>query len=383
MSDSASSLPIRTQSNGDAAVKIVDGTITSQALAVDSAGRLTTKMQDGAGNAVTSQVNGAQRALDVGIDVAGVQIDPRLAEGAVTTAAPTYTTGTNQQLSLTTAGELRITGNTVITSGTLTANQGTANTIANAWPVKPTDGTNSQAYLATGEAKVSVTQPLPTGTNTIGSVNQGTSPWVTKDLSDGPVTPGTAAANSLLAGMVANSAAASATAGQQLALQSDLAGNLKVNLETAIPAGANLIGAVNLDLAGSPVSATNPVPVVLSAGVSGTIVNNYNTAAAVAAGATSNHTYTITTSKSFQGKKIHAAASGKMKIEVEISPDGTAFSTLFVAFNSTATPNIDIDMDQILFLEAAGTGAAIRIVRTNLEPVFAQDLYSTISGVEV
>jgi len=35
------------------------------------------KLQDGAGNAITSQVSGAQRALDVGIDVAGVQVDPR------------------------------------------------------------------------------------------------------------------------------------------------------------------------------------------------------------------------------------------------------------------------------------------------------------------
>lgn len=45
-------------------------------------------------------------------------------------------------------------------SGSVTANQGTANTIASAWPVKPTDGTNSQAYTAAGEAKVSVTSPL-------------------------------------------------------------------------------------------------------------------------------------------------------------------------------------------------------------------------------
>ena len=34
-------------------------------------------LNDGSGNPVTSQVNGTQRALDVGIDVAGVQIDPR------------------------------------------------------------------------------------------------------------------------------------------------------------------------------------------------------------------------------------------------------------------------------------------------------------------
>jgi len=35
------------------------------------------KLEDTLGNAITSQVNGSQRALDVGIDVAGVQVDPR------------------------------------------------------------------------------------------------------------------------------------------------------------------------------------------------------------------------------------------------------------------------------------------------------------------
>jgi len=119
MSDYNSSLPVRTESAGDVQVKVVDATITSQQLAIDSSGRVTTKindgagnslassittpagteqalivrnipsgtqtiagtvvskLQDGAGNNITSQVNGAQRALDVGIDVAGVQIDPR------------------------------------------------------------------------------------------------------------------------------------------------------------------------------------------------------------------------------------------------------------------------------------------------------------------
>lgn len=127
MSDYNSSLPIRTENLGDVAVKIVDGTITSQQLSIDSSGRVTSKLndgsgnalasstttpagteqalivrsipsgtqavsgtvavtqsgtwserlQDGAGNAITSQVSGSQRALDVGINVAGVQVDPR------------------------------------------------------------------------------------------------------------------------------------------------------------------------------------------------------------------------------------------------------------------------------------------------------------------
>lgn len=38
-----------------------------------------------------------------------------------------------------------------------TVDQGTPNSLANAWPVKPTDGTNEQSYTAAGEAKVLVT----------------------------------------------------------------------------------------------------------------------------------------------------------------------------------------------------------------------------------
>src|SRR5438445_333220 len=77
MSDFNSSLPVRTESPGDVIAKIADATVPSQQLAVDSSGRITSKLNDGAGNSLTSQTNGGQQALDVGIDVAGVQIDPR------------------------------------------------------------------------------------------------------------------------------------------------------------------------------------------------------------------------------------------------------------------------------------------------------------------
>lgn len=77
MSDFDSSLPVRTQNNGDVVVKVGDGTLPSQFLAVDSSGKVSVKLDDGSGTAITSQANGGQRALDVGINVAGVQIDPR------------------------------------------------------------------------------------------------------------------------------------------------------------------------------------------------------------------------------------------------------------------------------------------------------------------
>ena len=437
MSDIASELPVRSQLPGqvlpdDIIVKIGDGTNpTTQFLGVDSAGKIEVKLDDAAGNGITSQVNGAQRALDVGINVAGVQIDPR-------------------QIRALTAADV------------VTANQGSANTIGNAWPVKITDGTNTVSITAAGEMKVDITQPLPAGSNNIGSVNQGTSPWIVKDQADGPVTPGTVAAFSQLAGGQFNSSPPTLTTGQQSALQLDSAGRLLVTtlstddhnygvvgantLRTAAQIGnatgaadfnfgsasaqtlrvAALLGnasglidynygavgaqtvrvasqignatgaadfnngatgaqtlrvAANLAVSGANVSPTNPVPVTISSAVIGTSINNYNTASAIAAGASSNHDYTITALKTFQGKKIWASASGLMKIEVQVSPDGLAFSTLWVGFNSTATPNISVDLDEMVFLES-GVGSKIRVIRTNLDKK-AMDLYSTISGTEV
>lgn len=86
-----------------------------------------------------------------------------LIQGAVTTGAPTYTTAQTNPLSLTTAGALRIdgSGSTQPISGTVTANAGTGNfTVVNG-------GTFAvQATLSAETTKV------------IGTVNQGTSPWI-------------------------------------------------------------------------------------------------------------------------------------------------------------------------------------------------------------
>lgn len=219
MSDFNSSLPVRTENNGDVAVKIVDGTTVSQALAVDASGRLTTKLDDGNGNVVTSQASGAQRALDVGINVSGVQIDPR-------------------SIRALTASDI------------VTAAQGAPGTAANAWFQKITDGVSTAAVKAASTAaaatdpalvvSLSPNSPLPAGTNLLGNVNAiqsgtwtvqpgntaNTTPWLVTDSSDGPVTPGTAAAKSSLAGGQFNTALPTLTTGQQSALQVDSSGRL-------------------------------------------------------------------------------------------------------------------------------------------------------------
>jgi hypothetical protein len=402
MADFNSSLPVRTQTNGDVVAFLADGTTPSQLLAISSAGHVSSNLFDGAGTAITSQASGGQRALDVGINVAGTQIDPR-------------------QIRALTSADV------------VTANQGTANTAANGWFVRVTDGTSNVAIKAASTAAaaadpsfvvaLSPNSPLPTGSNTIGSVNQGTSPWITKDQSDGSASGGTAASFSSLAGGLYNTAFPTLTNGQQSAIQLDSSGRLIIapltsasivtvsNFPTTVDTNYGAVGAstirtasqignatgaanfgngatgaqtlrvaANLAVAGADVTSTNPVPVTVVNTTLGAEVNKYNTSASVAAGSSVNHDYTITASKTFKGKMFWASASGKLKAEVQISPDGTTFTTYWVGFNSTATPNISINLD-ILTITDSGAGAKIRIIMTNKDNQ-AQDVYSTISGSE-
>lgn len=286
MSDFNSSLPVRTETNGDVAVKIVDGTVTSQALNVDANGKVIAKLNDGSGNAVTSQANGIQRALDVGINVAGVQIDPR-------------------QIRSLTAGD-------VVTA------------------------------------------------------NQGTSPWVTS-VNNLPATAdtnyGTVGASTLRSAAQIGNASGAA------------------DFNNGASGAQTLRVAANLAVAGANVSASNPIPVVFSADPSGDEINNYSTSAAVAAAASSNHDYTVTTGKTLLLKQIQASGSGKMKIEVQIESGvaSNVFASRFVQFNSTANPNMHIELTCPISVAA---GVRVRIIRTNKDNQ-SQDLYSTICGIEV
>lgn len=134
------------------------------------------------------------------------------------------------------------------------------------------------------------------------------------------------------------------------------------------------------DEQGNAFTASNPLPVT-SVDSEGDEVNNYNTDDAVAAAGTSNHDYTVTALKTLKLSRIWATASGKLKIEVQIE-DGVAsdsFDTVFVAFNSTANPNIDLQINEDITVAA---GIRVRVIRTNKDNQ-TQDLYSTISGHEI
>ncbi len=167
-------------------------------------------------------------------------------------------------------------------SGIVTANQGTASAPGTAWPVNPVDANFNAFASATanpsGTEVALVTRNIPSGTQnvagsvslsgTITSIPSGTQPvsgtitavqsgtyavsgtvtnvpsgtQTTSDLADGPVTPGAVATKSILGGMQYNTAAPAPTNGQQLAFQSDSAGNLKVaGSLTTSPSGTQAV----------------------------------------------------------------------------------------------------------------------------------------------
>lgn len=172
---------------------------TDSIAAVES-GTWVMRLQDGSGNAITSQVSGAQRALDVGINVAGVQVDPRTRTWNLSS------------------------------SDVPLVSQGTAAAAAGGWPVKLTDGTNttavkaaSTAPLATDPAAVVVQSP---NGNHATAANQATEITALQLIDNpvGSVAAGTAGTSSYLGGGVYNTALPSLTNGQQAAMQLDASG---------------------------------------------------------------------------------------------------------------------------------------------------------------
>lgn len=131
---------------------------------------------------------------------------------------------------------------------------------------------------------------------------------------------------------------------------------------------------------GAPFTAANPLPVTL-VDSEGDEINSFDDAANVGIGASVNHDYTVTALKTLKLAQINASASGKMKIEVQVET-GVAtgvFTTSFVAFNSTANPNISLDVKELI---SVATGVRVRVIKTNRD-LSIQDIYSTISGHEI
>lgn len=104
------------------------------------------------------------------------------------------------------------------------------------------------------------------------------------------------------------------------------------------------------------------------------IVQDYKTDASVAAAALGSHSFVSL--GSLYVTKVLGGFSGKAKVMVLVS--GTSAVPLAVGFNSTASPNIDLDFSESNGLYF-GNGSRIVLTMTNRDSA-AQDFYSTIIG---
>jgi len=239
--------------------------------------------------------------------------------GAVTTAAPAYTSGQTDPLSLTPAGALRVDGSAV---------------------TQPVSGT------------VSISGTV--------AVTQSTSPWITQDNHDENY--GTVGATTLrTAAQIGNATGAA-------------------DFNNGATDAQTLRVAANLAVAGANVTSLNPVPVTLVSSVAGTSVDDFKDASAIAAGSSDNHDYTVTAGKTLTLTQVESSASGKAKmtIQIETGVATNVFTTKFVQFNSTATPNMSIAPVAAISVAA---GVRVRCIMMNND-LAAMDLYSTICGTE-
>lgn len=297
MSDYNSSLPIRTESAGDAIVKVADATIPSQQLAVNADGSVNITDNGGA----------------ITVDASNLDIrDLSAASDSVEAVQDTH------------------------------------------------DDLNANANLQVGNADVANGNPVPI--SDAGGA-------ITVDAIDLDIRDLDSASDSV-------TVVATDLDIRDLSSASDSVTVVATDLDIRNLSAAQDNVAANIrDESGAAFSASNPLPVSV-VDSEGTEVNNYNTAASVAAGGTSNHDYT--TPSAFKLRKIWAAASGKLKIEVQIetaAASGT-FNTVYVGFNSTAHPTIDIHLSDAI---TVASGARVRTIRTNADNQ-AQDVYSTVSG---
>jgi hypothetical protein len=351
ITDVPSKVPVKTLGQTDVQVQIADPTTPTQQAAVDTHGSLSATLRNAAGVATTSQANGSQQALDVGINVAGVQVDPR-------------------QVRALTAADV------------VTANQGSPNTLANAWPVEITDKTNgpvaikppSTAAAASDPslvAALSPNSPLPAGSNIIGSVK----------LDDGAGSAITSSSINSKQRLDVNNASEGSNGSAVPFQTTQVGGSDGTNLH-ALKTDINGILASNVYSGGNPNSSTNPLFVTIGATIPGTPVNYYNaTTSPVGVGASdSSSVYTITTGKTLSVKKVFISSSVHMRGDFQISANGTTWTTIASLFIPYGGGNAAFDYEEISVQES-GTGAGVRVVFNN-EDAQAATGFVSICGVE-
>lgn len=354
MADFDSSLPVRTQTDGDVVAKIADATTPSQQLTVNADGSI--NVTDNGGSLTVDAVD-----LDIR-DLSAAQDNVAISDG----------TDTAQ---VTAAGELNVlaTAQPGVDIGDVTVNNA-----AGAAAVNIQDGGNSITVDGTVSAS-NFPATVDTNYGTVGASTLRSAAQVGNATGAADFNFGAAGAQTLRVAALPGNATgladfnSGATGAQTLRVHANQgAPNSVANAwPTLLTDGTDTV-AVNTD---------GSINVVITDSTPGTPINDYKRAIAIAAGATDNHDYTVTALKTLYLNQIESTGSAKAKMEVQIETavaSGT-FNTRWVQFNSTATPNMMVHIDNPIPVAA---GVRVRVIMRNNDLV-AQDMYSTISGYEL
>lgn len=333
MADFDSSLPVRTETNGDVVGRIVDGTVTSQFLTVNADGSL--NITDNSGS----------------LTVDAVDLDIRDLDSAQDSVEVLQATHDNLNLN----ANLQV-GDADVANG----NPVPVSDAGGSLTVDATDLDIRDLAFATDKVDVTGSDVTATVTATDLDIRDLNASQDNVAISDGTDTLEVNADGSINITDNGGSLTVDAT-------NLDIRDLTHVSDSIKVGDGTDFL-AINAD------GSINVVPQEDS----GTEIVNYDTTAAVAGGASDNHDWTsAAASKLYQ---VFATGSGKLKIEVQIETGAATnvFNTVAVAFNSTANPNMDVTLAKYA---AVPSGARVRVIRTNRDNQ-AQDVYSTIVAIQ-
>ena len=108
-------------------------------------------------------------------------------------------------------------------------------------------------------------------------------------------------------------------------------------------------------------------------------IHDYDTAAAVASDATSNHDYTVANTV-FLLTSVIVSGSGNIKFEIQTGPVGALVTKAVGFLTGRQGDTKQINFDPAIEVPVTSTGT-VRIIRTNRQGA-ATDLYSTIIGID-
>lgn len=375
MSDFNSSLPVRTQSNGDVVAFLADGSVSSQLLAIDSSGRITIKLDDGVGNPINSQTISATQWLQVVSPSSGpaapgtASAFSNLAGGIYNSSPITLTTGQQSSIQLSAAGHLLVDATVVFPYDTNYGAVG-ATTLRTAAQIGNAAGAADFNFGTIGAQSLRVAAEVGNATGIA-------------DYNFGAASAQTLRSASLIGNSTGSADFNYGAIGAQSIRVASQIGNATggASFNAGATGAQTLRVASNLyDSTGTPFSASNPLPVTIDS-ASGTPVTDYKDAAAIAAAATDNHDYTVTAGKTLYLDQVESSGSGKAKmlLQIETGVATGVFTPYFAQFNSTGTPNMTLKLSNA---RAVAAGVRVRVSMTNRDLV-AQDLYSTICGTEI